>query len=171
MLYREIETPACTTSSKFTRILWSQIPILISGHRHSIHRTPDINIYPASLHCRGMNYLSILIYICLYLICPRQTSCLGYKAGLGGTRRSQLTPRKGDYLNIALNVGLWTPPAANSLCLINNEIAMNMEIKAVSLRWDYRGFQFSYSRPTCNGAALLCCNKVLLYFETNVIHS
>lgn len=42
----------------------------------------DINIYPASLHCRGTNYLNISIYICLYLICLRQTNCLGYKAGL-----------------------------------------------------------------------------------------
>lgn len=42
----------------------------------------DINIYPASLHCRGTNYLYISIYICLYLICLGQTNCLGYKAGL-----------------------------------------------------------------------------------------
>lgn len=42
----------------------------------------DINTYPASLHCRGTNYLNISIYICLYLICLRQTNCLGYKAGL-----------------------------------------------------------------------------------------
>lgn len=40
---------------------------------------PDINIYPAPLHCRGTNYLNISIYICLYLICLRQTNCLGYK--------------------------------------------------------------------------------------------
>lgn len=43
---------------------------------------PDINIYPASSHCRGTNYLYISIYICLYLICLGQTNCLGYKAGL-----------------------------------------------------------------------------------------
>lgn len=43
---------------------------------------PDINIYPAPLHCRGTNYLNISIYICLYLICLRQTNCLGYKAVL-----------------------------------------------------------------------------------------
>lgn len=42
----------------------------------------DINIYSGSLHCRGTNYLNISIYICLYLICLRQTNCLGYKAGL-----------------------------------------------------------------------------------------
>lgn len=40
MVCREIETAAYTTSSKFTLMLWSQIPILISGHRHRVHRTP-----------------------------------------------------------------------------------------------------------------------------------
>ena len=44
--------------------------------------TLDINIYPAPLHCRRMNYPNISIYICLYLICLRQTNCLGYKAWL-----------------------------------------------------------------------------------------
>lgn len=42
----------------------------------------DINIYPASLHCRGTNYLNISICTCLYLICLRQTNCPAYKAGL-----------------------------------------------------------------------------------------
>lgn len=50
MVCREIETPADTTSSKFTHMLRSQIPILISGHCD--HRTPRYKyIYPASLHC------------------------------------------------------------------------------------------------------------------------
>lgn len=40
MVCREIETAAYTTSSKFTLMLRSQIPILISGHRHRVHRTP-----------------------------------------------------------------------------------------------------------------------------------
>lgn len=53
MVCREIETPAYTTSSKFTHMLWSQIPILISGHRRCVHRTPRYK------------------YICCFIALPR----------------------------------------------------------------------------------------------------
>lgn len=69
---------------------------------------PDINIYPAPLHCRGTNYLNISIYICLYLICLRQTNCLGYKAVLSWYPKVTAHTERGDNLNITLNVGLWT---------------------------------------------------------------
>lgn len=77
MVCREIETPACATSTKFTHMLRSQIPILISGHRRRVHWTLRYKYIPAPPHCRGTNYLNISIYICLYLTCLRQTNCLG----------------------------------------------------------------------------------------------
>ena len=82
MVCREIETSAYSTSSKFTHMLWSQIPFSSADTGTVSTGHLDINIHPASLHCQGMNYLNISIYICLYLLCLRQTNCVGYKAGL-----------------------------------------------------------------------------------------
>lgn len=57
MVCREIETPACTTLSIFTHMSRSQIPILISGHRHRVHWTPG--------------YIYIYIYIYRFIALPR----------------------------------------------------------------------------------------------------
>lgn len=74
---------------------------------------PDINIYPASLHCRGTNSLNISVYICLYLArLGGKLTAVVIRRGLSRHPEGHRSYRErgGDNLNIALNVGLWTAP-------------------------------------------------------------
>lgn len=87
----QVNSPTCSGARACEPFSSAVTGTMSTGH-------PDINIYPAPLHCRGTNYLNISIYICLYLICLRQTNCLGYKAVLSWHPKvTAHTERRGQF--------------------------------------------------------------------------
>ena len=117
-----VNSPTCCGA----RYPFSSADTATTGHR-------DINIY-IPLHCIAEGrttpiYQYTYAYIS-YALGKLTASVI--RLCFHDTRRSQLIPGEGDNLNIALECRSLDTTSTNSLCLINNEIAVNMEIQVIS---------------------------------------